>query len=360
MDKECIVQLSIDNARSLRASVVRALLNTHDYNASPHAIFALLTKPSLDPEFARHLSALNPFRRTYTTPQDVSGLRSLVHQCTDTVDGPIARAKQLLQHPVFGETMEALLNNQLHPQKFQHQLREAFRRNVWKLLCRDRPQHFAGTNPGINRQATLQWLTELCAEADMLQSQCDGGEALNPLLSEDPRVKLKVLRLLLSAGLRNPERQHRHKKHSGTIQCICKQGEPSLEHISWFCPKFHALRAPIMHLISASIEQLPACFGCCAIIPKPLDISIDNTREIQKVLVKIWQSHIDDGYNGSEQSCNIDSSDVVTNPANSSTTQSVAAPQKGHVLQILDEGGVVCRKCGQSTKYLKHQRLKIL
>lgn len=33
--------------------------------------------------------------------------------------------------------------------------------------------------------------------------------------------------------------------------------------------------------------------------------------------------------------------------------------RNGHVLQIMDGGGVYCRKCGKSTKLQKHQRLKI-
>ena len=35
-------------------------------------------------------------------------------------------------------------------------------------------------------------------------------------------------------------------------------------------------------------------------------------------------------------------------------------PKKGHTLKLTEDGGVFCQLCGKSTKYLKHQRLKIL
>ena len=48
------------------------------------------------------------------------------------------------------------------------------------------------------------------------------------------------------------------------------------------------------------------------------------------------------------------------NPASTSNVTSTPASQKGHVLKLVEEGGVFCMKCGKSTKNFKHQRLKIL
>lgn len=266
------LQLSIENARSLRANVIRTLLGTHDYNASPHAIFALLTKPTIDPEYAYHLSAFNLLRRMFVRRDDIDELRIQVENHVATADGPIARVKQILQHPVFGKTLESFLHNRLNLHKWQHDLREAHRAHLFKLLRRDRPQHFAGCNAGINRPATLQYLNMLQIEADYLQTRCDMGVATNPPPSEDPRAKLKVLRLLLSEGLHNPERQHRHREHQGHIQCTCKQGTPDLVHISWYCANFRSIREPILSLLPNSIEQLPTCFRCCGIVPASFEI----------------------------------------------------------------------------------------
>ena len=109
-------------------------------------------------------------------------------------------------------------------------------------------------------------------EADYLQTRCDMGVATNPPPSEDPRAKLKVLGLLLSEGLHNPERQHRHKKHQGHIQCTCKQGTPDLVHISWYCANFRSIREPILSFLPNSIEQLPTCFRCCGIVQASFEI----------------------------------------------------------------------------------------
>jgi len=363
------LNLSKDNARNMRASVVRTLLNTYNYNASPHAIFALLTKPSIDPEFALQLSAFNLIRRMYKDVSAINQLKAKIQTCQNQIDGPVARAKQLLEHPVFGETMKAFLSHNLHPHKFQHQLREAHRKHMWTLLCRDRPQHFAGCHAGVDRDKTLAYLSSLTRDADHLQAQCDLGTVTNPPPHEDPRAKAKVLRLLLSAGLQNPERQHRHKKQAGTVQCTCKQGEPSLEHISWFCPNFKDIRDPILPLLPSPIDQLPTCFRCCGIVPFGFNISIESVCEIQRVLVQIWQAHIDEWYNGAEKFHITPESDNPAhespaeqqpNPAGSSADKPVPVPQNGHVLKLLDEGGVFCMKCGKSTKLLKHQRLKIL
>ena len=111
------LQLSIENARSLRANVIRTLLGTHDYNASPHAIFALLTKPTIDPEYAYHLSAFNLLRRMFVRRDDIDELRIQVENHVATADGPIARVKQILQHPVFGKTLESFLHNRLNLHK---------------------------------------------------------------------------------------------------------------------------------------------------------------------------------------------------------------------------------------------------
>ena len=46
------LQVSKDVMRSMRATVVRALLSAYNYNSAPNVIFALLAPPSVDPAFA--------------------------------------------------------------------------------------------------------------------------------------------------------------------------------------------------------------------------------------------------------------------------------------------------------------------
>ena len=84
-------------------------------------------------------------------------------------------------------------------------MREDYRTHAWQILCCDRPQHFAGTWQGVDRIRTLALLDQLAKEADALQLQFDNNEAINPDPNQDPRIQLKVLRLLLAGGLRNPE-----------------------------------------------------------------------------------------------------------------------------------------------------------
>ena len=223
-----VLHVSKETSRAMRAAVMRTLLDADNYNSSPNAVFALLTSPSIDPLFALDLAAFNLFRRTFQTNEEIADLQSKIHSHTKETDGPITRLIQLQSHPVFAKTIAAFLDRTLHPSKWQHLLREDYRLNAWQVLCRDRAQHFAGTWHGVDRSRTLALLNELIAEADILQVKCDREDFLIDDPQADPRAKLKVLRLLLTGGLQNPERQHRHKKKDGTVVCLCKQGEPSV------------------------------------------------------------------------------------------------------------------------------------
>ena len=182
---------SKDNLRAMRAVVVRALLNVQNYNSAPFAIFALLASPSLDPEFNLHLSAFNLIRRMHPNLAEVNKLRLALQNFPANLDGPTARVQQLIQHPVFGPTVNRFLQGQLNPQKWQHQLREDYRTHVWKILTRDRPQNFAGTSGGVDRPKTLALLKIFMQQADELQSNCDADLEINPDPLEDPRAKLK-------------------------------------------------------------------------------------------------------------------------------------------------------------------------
>lgn len=122
---------------------------------------------------------------------EVNKLRLALQNFPANLDGPTARVQQLIQHPVFGPTVNRFLQGQLNPQKWQHQLREDYRTHVWKILTRDRPQNFAGTSGGVDRPKTLALLKILMQQADELQSNCDADLEINPDPLEDPRAKLK-------------------------------------------------------------------------------------------------------------------------------------------------------------------------
>ena len=369
------LQVSRDVLRSMRATVVRALLNAYNYNSAPNVIFALLAPPSVDPSFALQLSAFNLIRRMFNNPEARLQLQRKLTTNPANQDGPLARIQQLIDSPYFSSTMNQFLSNRLPEHKWQHALRDAYRAHLWTVLAKDRPQHYAGVESGVNRSLTCTWLSELQSQADMLQQRCDQDDELAPEPIHDPRVQQKVLRLLFSGGLQNPERTHRHKNKDGKVLCLCKKAEPSLEHISWFCPRFNHIRDPVIPLLPTPIDQLPQCFRACAIVPNNYAIDSLVVKNVQKALVQIWQSHIDDWYNGSDNFLivpeifppTLQVAPALPMPSNSleinqstASSSSQPVPRNGHVLKIMDSGGVFCQKCGKSTKLQKHQRLKIL
>ena len=136
---------------------------------------------------------------------------------SNETDGPIARMRQLYNHPVFKNTMHKFLNNQIHEQCWQHNLREDFRQHTWKTIARDRPQHFAGISHGvITVLSPVRSSTNGQKKgAEKLQQACDTQQLIMPDPSVDPRPRLKILRMLISGGLQTPERDHRHRRKTG-------------------------------------------------------------------------------------------------------------------------------------------------
>ena len=368
---------SRDNLRSMRASVVRALLHEEHYSASPLALFALLAPPALDPAFALQLSAFRLIMRMHSTASERTQLKNAIHVSRSQEDGPLTRAKQLYDHPVFSSTFQAFLDSALSP-SWEHDLREAYRLHTWHSLCSDRAQHFSGTWSGVDRTRTLSLLHSLTKQADLLQSQCDAGLVTNPDPSEDPRAKLKVLRQLLLAGLMTPERDARHRKIQGDVICACNNGCPTIEHISWYCALFATLRQDAIKALPVPVDELPTCFKLCTVVPNKFQISTKQVVIIQDSLIKIWQKHIQDCSENSDQTKLIkptpqsageyhatqnpqgDKTDISNQRDTAQGSSDQVVPKKGHILKLTEDGGVFCQLCGKSTKYLKHQRLKIL
>ena len=186
------------------------------------------------------------------------------------MDGPISRIKQLFEHPVFKQTIDDFLHHRLNFHTWQHDLRERYRSHIWAMLSRDRPQHFRGIQTGINRKLTTSLIDQLTREADEVQYQLDHQQIAQIDESIDPRPKLKILRLILSAGVQTPERDHRHRKRPGSVVCACKKASPTIYHISWECECFQQERQPALAALPKPLASLPICFQISTIVPNNL------------------------------------------------------------------------------------------
>ena len=226
--------LSRDVARSLRSKVVRALLDTDHYSASPYVVFALLAPPSLEPECAMQLSALRLFMHSVSTP-DRAREASVQLASAQPFDGPYARAQQLRDSAVFGPVVQDVVQGRALSPRWQHDLRERWRKQCWQLVLRDRSEDYAGVGRGVNRLLTISLVQQWTKQADDLQFLLDQGLAALPDASHDPRPRLKILRLLLTGGLMDPERDRRHMRKAERVKCQCG-GTPSHDHISWVVP----------------------------------------------------------------------------------------------------------------------------
>ena len=203
----------------MRSSVAKALLCTNHYSALPKAMFCLLTPPTLEPEFALRCT---PFQLMLRMFPSAAARQQLDHDLSQLqepiIDGPYKRFLQITPHPIFASTYSHLINNTLTPDKWQHDLRDDFRKHTWQLLCRDRGQHFGGTSQGVNKQLTTALLSKWAREADAM--------GLDPVdIEKGPKVRMKVLRLLLVKTV-----------------CSCGVAEPSIVHISWECVKCEVQR----------------------------------------------------------------------------------------------------------------------
>ena len=118
-----------------------------------------------------------------------------------------------------------------------------------------------------------------------------GISQVSPEPQVDPRPRLKILRLLLRAGLMNSERNARHRKQNSKIICACG-ATPDLEHISWRYTLFQTQRAPALENLPHPLESLPTCFRNCAIVPARMRMSTSALHVVQSSLVDVWQAHM--------------------------------------------------------------------
>ena len=296
--------------------------------------------------------------RIYSKPEKRLQLEEIVGNLpTKMVDGPYKRIAQIRARPIFSRAYQKFISDQLNPNKWQHELREDFRKHHWQLLCRDRGHHFGGTSNGVKKAITVHLLQKWAHEADHMDNSIVDPE-------EDPRPRMKILRLLISGGLMSPERDHRHRRKKGKVLCSCGEAEPDVIHISWHCKNYQDLRSKALAVLPKPLHQLPVCFRYATIVP--IDLDIDQSAIIaiiQATLVTIWQRHITSWSEDLEEFQVITTEPIpqaiVNGPEATEIVQSQPVGRKGHVLKLLPGNGVFCVKCGKQTAILKHQRLKI-
>ena len=301
------------------------------------------------------VSALNLFKRALNTPAKALLMtRRAIAECDEKADGPVGRARQLLKSPVYGPCMQSILDHKPLPPTWQHDLRQRFRLATWQSLVSDRPQDFSGAFAGIQEKLSALLLLSWSAEADELQFLLDSNLVSEPPATQDPRPRLKILRLLICGGLMDPERDARHRKKPGTVYCKCNQ-PINFDHITWQCPLTADLRAPAIAVLSDTVESLPLGFRRATLVPQTFQKDKFSLHIVQTSLVNIWQKHILD-WSETEEPATF--APPVTDNAESNLRQPVE--RNGHIIKpIPNAEGVFCVRCGMQTKLVKHLRLKI-
>ena len=75
---------------------------------------------------------------------------------------------------------------------------------------------------------------------------------------EQARMKLAVLRRLFAGGLLREAGVRKHKRHAVANVCSCGLGEEdTVEHVSWRCAKYQAIRAPMLRSLPQQGRHLP-------------------------------------------------------------------------------------------------------
>ena len=92
---------------------------------------------------------------------------------------------------------------------------------MWKLVLRDRSQGYHGVGSGVNRELTVSLVGKRTEEADNLRFLLDIGLTVEPATQLDPRPRLKMLRLLLTSGLMDPERDRRRRRKAEPVKRPC-------------------------------------------------------------------------------------------------------------------------------------------
>ncbi|CAE7248689.1 unnamed protein product [Symbiodinium sp. CCMP2592] len=360
---------------TLQATMTRSLLRIQYYSLTPMVLFTVVVMPTLEPLFAIQFAALRVLQRFCANNAKRRFLNLHLHGVTAAQKGPLSRAQQLHADPVFRPAVLFVLQNGSADRSWEHSLRERWRQAQWNKIVHARAC-FQGIQQA-NRQLATAFLRDLHFQSDGYQKLLDTG-ASGPWLQQDPRPRSKIMIYILTGGLMTPSRDGRHRFRQDVICQKC--GVPSeVEHIHWHCKLYAQQRAPIRRLLPR-ILRCPPCFQYAAIPTVDMTFSIKEIKLIHRVLIDIWQKHIQEWHDGEVDDTGPPDDDDggyqqrrsgVNSPPGPSDT-SMPAPdavdgppipvdreQRGHRIRYFG-GSAYCVKCGATTSRLEHVKLKIL
>lgn len=328
-----------DELTKIRSRIMRTMFSVDFYSMNTHLTFAILLPPQLDPSFAHVYQTLRTIARCLRQPhfRDIiqNRLRSVRRK---SIEGPVRKIRKLLAGP-FRDLVEELLHNDLQGdalEEWAHRTRDKWREVLVQKASKNRPQHYSDICD-LDHFRTMALYRKWDAEAQILED-------------ENLYMKLGVLRRLLVGGLLTEERDSRHRKDLRQPKCQCG-AEPTVLHISWYCPLFENTRKHILDVVKPA--DLPMCARYSALIPIRLQLSDAAICTMQSGLVDIWQQYFrnyKDGENAAAQSS-----------VQQSATSDSSYDQNGHNIRPGPNGkpGAFCCKCGKYVTRHKHIKLKI-
>lgn len=337
--------------RKVRSSIMRCMWQTAYYSMSPSLTFALLMPVHLEPEFAMMYAGAIAFQRaTQKRPEILSRIFPAIVSSEHKVVGPCTRMYELLDTPL-GSVIQEMINGnvitQMQIEKWKHDLRQAWRTQLYKQVAKDRPHQFEYADL-VDPERTMLFYKplEICASDDNP----------DPDMVEQARMKLAVLRRLFAGGLLTEARVRKHKRHAEISVCSCGLGEEdTAEHVSWRCTKYQAIRATVLRKLPQQGRNLPVITKYAALILKTSRLTSDQIQSLQETLVTIWQQHIRSFY--AEDVNDVPPSTPIPSSGNSQQKASIRQAN-GHALAMLPSGGMWCRKCGKQCARLQHIKLK--
>lgn len=257
---------------------MRTMFSVDFYSMNTHLTFAILLPPQLDPSFAHVYQTLRTLARCLRQPhfRDIiqNRLRSVRRK---SIEGPVRKIRKLLAGP-FRDLVEELLHNDLQGdalEEWAHRTRDKWREVLVQKASKNRPQHYSDICD-LDHFRTMALYRQWDAEAQILED-------------ENLYMKLGVLRRLLVGGLLTEERDSRHRKDLRQPKCQCG-AEPTVWHISWYCPLFENARKHILDVVKP--EDLPMCTRYSALIPIRLQLSDTAIYVLCKVGSLIYGNNI--------------------------------------------------------------------
>lgn len=137
-------QLDLDLLKKVRSNVMRRLWSSDFYTVNPNVTFALLVPPHLDPLFGHIYQRFRTILRCMQEPSFAACLKSRFHfAAADLQEGPALRLRNFSRQGPFRPLVLQLMSGPVQPEQWAHDLRMAWRGELWARAARARPQHFA-------------------------------------------------------------------------------------------------------------------------------------------------------------------------------------------------------------------------